>query len=64
MGSEMCIRDSTECEPVVKGQTAASSNKPAICEGGIRVMVPPFINVDDKIVIQTEDNSYIERSKD
>lgn len=53
----------TETEPVVKGQTQKSSNKPAIMENGVRVMVPTFINQDDKIVVYTEDNSYSERAK-
>jgi len=53
----------SETEPVVKGQTAASSNKPAILSNGIRVMVPPFVNVGDIIVVRTEDNQYIERRK-
>lgn len=57
---ELSIR---ETEPVVKGQTAASSYKPAILENGIRVMVPPFVNIDDKIVVRTEDDSYVERVK-
>lgn len=53
----------TESEPVVKGQTAASSNKPAILENGMRVMVPPFIEVGDKIVIDTNEVTYVERAK-
>ena len=53
----------TETEPVVKGQTAASSNKPAILENGVRVMVPPFINQGDQIIVNTEDSSYAERAK-
>jgi elongation factor P len=52
-----------ETEPVVKGQTAASSYKPAVLENGVRVMVPPFINQGDRIVVNTEDNTYIERDK-
>ena len=52
-----------ETEPVVKGQTASSSYKPAICSNGIRVMVPPHIGVETKIVINTEDFSYVERAK-
>jgi elongation factor P len=51
-----------ETEPTVKGQTAASSYKPAILENGVRVMVPPFIGVDEKIVIQTEDLKYLRRA--
>lgn len=54
----------TETEPVVKGQTASSSYKPATCDDAIRVMVPPHIGVGTRIVINTEDNSYVERSKE
>lgn len=53
-----------ETEPVVKGQTASSSYKPSTCTGGIRVMVPPHIGVGTRIVINTEDSSYVERAKD
>ncbi len=52
-----------ETEAVVKGQTAASSNKPAVLENGVRIMVPPFINVGDKVVVKTSDRSYVERAK-
>lgn len=48
-----------ETEPFIKGQTAASSNKPALLENGSRVMVPPFISVGDRIVVDTRDGSYI-----
>ncbi len=50
-------------ESVVKGQTAASSNKPAILTNGVRVMVPPFINNGEKIIVKTETLTYFERSK-
>ena len=53
-----------ETEPVVKGQTASSSYKPAICTNGLRVMVPPHIGAGTRIVINTDDSSYVERSKD
>jgi elongation factor P len=53
-----------EADPVVKGQTASSSYKPAMVEGGIRVMVPPHIAVGTRLVINTEDGSYMERAKD
>ncbi|SMX43057.1 elongation factor P [Maliponia aquimaris] len=53
-----------ETEPVVKGQTASSSYKPAITNIGVRVMVPPHIDVGTRIVINTADNSYVERAKD
>ena len=54
----------TETEPVVKGQTASSSYKPAMTDSGLRVMVPPHIGVGTRIVISTADNSYVERAKD
>lgn len=53
-----------ETEPVTKGQTASSSYKPAVVEGGIRVMVPPHIAVGTRLVINTEDGAYMERAKD
>lgn len=52
-----------ETESVVKGQTAASSNKPAILENGLRIMVPPFIEQGEKIIINTEDLSYLKRAE-
>jgi len=53
-----------ETEPVVKGQTASSSYKPAILDNGVRVMVPPHIDVGTRIIVNTEDNTYLERAKD
>jgi elongation factor P len=53
-----------EAEPVVKGQTASSSYKPAILENGDRVLVPHHIEAGSRIVISTEDGSYVERAKD
>ena len=53
-----------ETEPVVKGQTASSSYKPAICTNGARVMVPPHIGAGTRIVINTDDRTYVERAKD
>jgi len=54
----------TEAEAVVRGQTASSSYKSAVVEGGIKVMVPPHIGVGTKLVINTTDGSYMERAKD
>lgn len=53
-----------EAEPVVKGQTASSSYKPAILANGEKVMVPPHIESGTRIVVKTEDGSYVERAKD
>jgi elongation factor P len=54
----------TEADPVVKGQTASSSYKPAVLENGARVMVPPHIGAGIRIVVKTADGSYVERAKD
>ncbi len=54
----------TQADPVVKGQTASSSYKPAILENGVRVMVPPHIEAGTRIVVSTADATYVERAKD
>jgi elongation factor P len=53
-----------ETEPTVKGQTAASSYKPALLSNGVRTMVPSFVTAGTKIVVMTTDGSYVERAKD
>ena len=53
-----------ETEPSVKGQTASSSYKPAILSNGVRIMVPPYIANGTRVIILTEDNTYLERAKD
>ena len=58
------IFEITEADPVVKGQTASSSFKPAILSNGQRIMVPPHIQAGTRVVIMTEDGSYVERAKD
>ena len=52
-----------EADPVVKGQTAASSYKPAKLSNGVKTLVPPFIEAGEQIVVKTEDGSYVERSR-
>jgi elongation factor P len=54
----------TETEPVTKGQTASSSYKPAMLTNGVRTMVPPHVTAGTRVVIMTEDGSYVERAKD
>ena len=53
-----------ETEPAMKGQTASSSYKPATLSNGQRVMVPPHIAPGTRIVVNTEDGTYVERAKD
>jgi len=52
----------TEADPVVKGQTAASSYKPAVLENGVRVLVPPFISAGERIVVDTNEITYLRRA--
>ena len=54
----------TEADAVVKGQTQSSSYKPAVLENGVRVMVPPYIESGTRIVVNTSDDTYVERAKD
>jgi len=61
---QKAILEVVETEPTVKGQTAASSYKPAVLSNGVRTMVPPFVGVGTKIVVMTADGSYVERAKD
>jgi elongation factor P len=51
-----------DAEPVVKGQTASASYKPAMMENGVRVMVPPFITAGEKIVVDTNETTYVRRA--
>lgn len=53
----------TETEPTIKGQTAASSYKPALLENGVRVMVPPFIAAGERIVVDTNEVAYVRRAE-
>ena len=58
------VLEVVDTEPVVKGQTASSSFKPAVLSNGVRTMVPPHINKGTRVVVQTEDGAYLERAKD
>lgn len=52
----------TDTEPVVKGQTAANSFKPATLENGVKTMVPPFVGIGQKIIVDTSEVTYIRRA--
>ena len=57
------VLEVVEADPVVKGQTAASSYKPAKLSNGVKTSVPPFIETGERIVVRTEDGTYVERAK-
>ena len=52
----------TEADPVLKGGTAAPSYKNAVLENGMRILVPPFIATGERIIVATEDGSYVRRA--
>ena len=54
----------TETEPGIKNATATNVMKEAVCETGLKVRVPPFINAGDKVRVKTEDASYLQRVTD
>jgi len=58
------VLEVVDTEPTVKGQTAASSYKPALLSNGVRTVVPPFVATGTKTVVQTADGSYVERAKE
>jgi elongation factor P len=52
-----------EADPVTKGQTAASSYKGATLENGMRIQVPPFIEAGTRVIVSTDDGSYVKRAE-
>ena len=52
-----------EADPVTKGQTASSSYKSAVLENGIRTLVPPFIEAGTRVIVATDDGSYVKRAE-
>jgi len=59
---EQVTLEITETEPTVKGQTASSSYKPSTVDNGLRIMVPPYMTVGERIVVNTETLEYVKRA--
>lgn len=57
------VMEVVEADAVVKGQTATASYKPAVLENGVRILVPPHIDAGTKIVVNTNDGTYVEKAK-
>jgi len=51
-----------EADPVVRGQTASASYKPAVLENGVRLMVPPFVTAGERVIVDTNEVTYIRRA--
>jgi elongation factor P len=60
---ETAVCEVVEADPVVKGQTAAASYKPAILDNGVRIMVPPHIETGTRVVVSIAEQTYVERAK-
>lgn len=61
---ESTVLKVVEADPVVKGQTAAASYKPAVLSNGVRIMVPPHIEAGTRVVVSIAESTYVERAKD
>ena len=57
------VLEVVEADPVTKGQTAASSYKTAVLENGVRTQVPPFIERGTRVIVSTDDGSYVKRAE-
>lgn len=60
---DTAVLEVVEADPVVKGQTAAASYKPAVLDNGVRIMVPPHIETGTKVVVNIAEGTYVERAK-
>ncbi len=56
------ILEIKETEPGIRGNTVSGGNKPAVCNTGLKVTVPLFLNIGDKIKIDTRSGEYVERA--
>ena len=60
---DQVVLEVSEADPVIKGQTASSSYKNAVLENGLKVLVPPFIAAGEKVLIDTNEVTYIRRAE-
>jgi elongation factor P len=60
---ETVVLEVTEADAHIKGQTATSSYKSAKLENGLRLLVPPFIGAGEKVIVSTDDVTYVRRAE-
>jgi elongation factor P len=51
-----------EADGTVKGQTASSSYKPAKADNGMRILIPPYMNAGERVIVDTETGEYVRRA--
>ncbi|MBR7091494.1 MAG: elongation factor P [Clostridia bacterium] len=56
------ILEVTECEPGIQGDTTKATFKPAKLETGLSIQIPLFVNIGDKIKVDTRTGEYVERA--
>lgn len=61
--AQTVVLEIAETDPVIKGSTVTSSYKPAIMVNGLRVMVPPYLVTGEKIIVRTEDCTFVKRAE-
>ena len=59
---ESVVLEVVEAEPTVKNQTASGSYKPARASNGMRIMIPPFMEAGERIVVSTDTGEYLRRA--
>ncbi len=59
---DQVVLEIAEADPVVRGQTVHSTYKPAILENGIRILVPPFIGAGERVLVDTNELTYLRRA--
>ena len=52
-----------EADAVLRGGTAAPSFKSATLANGLKIQVPPFVNAGTRVIVSTEDGSYVRRAE-
>jgi elongation factor P len=61
---ETVVLEVVQADPVLKGQTATASYKPALLSNGVRITVPPHIEAGTRVVVNTRESAYVERARD
>ena len=59
---EQVVATVAETEPALKGQTAASSYKPALLDNGVRITIPPFIDAGARVIVNVYEQEYVRRA--
>ena len=56
------VLEVVEADGTVRGQTASSSYKPAKASNGMRIMIPPYMDIGERILVSTETGEYMRRA--